>query len=94
MPTKEEVFEALRQVEDPELGMDIVEPKTVSCFHQIRWSCAGGFGPVVAPQTQMRPAGRAESRERFQVASPTWSTTTWAPPPVASFTAATTSSVA
>jgi metal-sulfur cluster biosynthetic enzyme len=25
MPTKEEVVEALRQVEDPELGMDIVE---------------------------------------------------------------------
>ncbi len=25
MPTKDEVFEALRQVEDPELGMDIVE---------------------------------------------------------------------
>ena len=25
MATKEEVFEALRQVEDPELGMDIVE---------------------------------------------------------------------
>ena len=25
MPTKEDVFEALRQVEDPELGMDIVE---------------------------------------------------------------------
>jgi len=25
MPTKEEVLEALRQVEDPELGMDIVE---------------------------------------------------------------------
>ena len=25
MPTKEEMFEALRQVEDPELGMDIVE---------------------------------------------------------------------
>jgi len=25
MVTKEEVFEALRQVEDPELGMDIVE---------------------------------------------------------------------
>jgi metal-sulfur cluster biosynthetic enzyme len=25
VPTKEEVFEALRAVEDPELGMDIVE---------------------------------------------------------------------
>jgi metal-sulfur cluster biosynthetic enzyme len=25
MPTKEEIVEALRQVEDPELGMDIVE---------------------------------------------------------------------
>ena len=25
MPTKQEVVEALRQVEDPELGMDIVE---------------------------------------------------------------------
>jgi len=25
MPSKEEVVEALRQVEDPELGMDIVE---------------------------------------------------------------------
>ncbi len=25
MPTREEVVEALRQVEDPELGMDIVE---------------------------------------------------------------------
>ncbi|HEX6490085.1 MAG TPA: metal-sulfur cluster assembly factor [Gaiellaceae bacterium] len=25
MPTKDEVFEALRAVEDPELGMDIVE---------------------------------------------------------------------
>ena len=25
MPTREEVFEALHQVEDPELGMDIIE---------------------------------------------------------------------
>jgi len=25
MPTKEEVFEQLREVEDPELGMDVVE---------------------------------------------------------------------
>ena len=61
-----------------------------SCFHQMRCSAAGGFGPVVAPQTTMRPPGRAASSERFQVASPTVSTTTSAPP-VASFTAATTS---
>jgi metal-sulfur cluster biosynthetic enzyme len=25
MPTKDDVFEALREVEDPELGMDVVE---------------------------------------------------------------------
>ena len=25
MPTRDEIFEALRQVEDPELGMDIVD---------------------------------------------------------------------
>ena len=25
MPTRDEVFEALRQVEDPELGMDVVD---------------------------------------------------------------------
>ena len=38
--------------------MPIVEPSTSSCFHQKRWSCAGGFGPLVAPQTTTRPAGR------------------------------------
>ena len=30
----------------------------MSCFHQKRWSCAGGFGPLVAPQTTTRPLGR------------------------------------
>ena len=30
----------------------------MSCFHQNRWSWAGGFGPDVAPQTTTRPAGR------------------------------------
>jgi len=37
----------------------MVEPRTESCFHQTRCSAAGGFGPVVAPQTTMRPSGRA-----------------------------------
>ena len=49
------------------------------------------LGPVVAPQTTTRPPGRAESSVRFQVASPTVSTTTSTPLPVASLTAATTS---
>ncbi len=69
----------------------IVEPSTVSCFHQKRWSCAGGFGPLVAPQTTIRPAGRTAASDRAQVASPTVSTTTSTPAPVASLTAATTS---
>ena len=63
----------------------------MSCFHQNRWSWAGGFGPDVAPQTTTRPAGRTAARDRAQVASPTVSTTTSTPLPVASFTAATTS---
>src|SRR5256885_859055 len=48
----------------------------------MRCSCAGGFGPLVAPHILMRPADRAAARERCQVASPTLSTTTCAPPPV------------
>ncbi len=63
----------------------------MSCFHQNRWSAAGGFGPEVAPQTTMRPAGRAAASVRAHVASPTDSTTTCTPFPVASLTAATTS---
>ena len=75
--------------------MPIVEPRIVSCFHQIRWSAAGGFGPVVAPQTAMRPSRAATSSDVRHVASPTWSTTMSAPrPSVASFTAAFTSPVA
>ena len=34
----------------------IVDPRIESCFHQMRWSCAGGFGPLVAPQTTIRPS--------------------------------------
>src|SRR5690242_6238679 len=33
----------------------IVDPRIESCFHQIRWRAAGGFGPVVAPHTAIRP---------------------------------------
>src|SRR5581483_9601003 len=51
------------------------------------------FGPLVAPQTATRPPDRTASSERFQVASPTVSTTRSAPPPAASFAVATTSSV-
>ena len=57
----------------------IVEPKTVSCFHQNRCSAAGGFGPLVAPQTATRPAGATAASDRAQVASPTVSTTTSTP---------------
>jgi hypothetical protein len=64
----------------------------VSCFHQTRCSCAGGFGPDVAPQTATRPPGFATASEVFHVASPTCSTTTSIPP--SSFAAAATSPVA
>src|SRR5262249_4650410 len=37
----------------------IVEPRIVSCFHQIRCSAAGGFGPLAAPHTVIRPPGAA-----------------------------------
>src|SRR5205823_9238018 len=33
----------------------IVEPRIESCFHQTRCSAAGGFEPVVAPQTAILP---------------------------------------
>src|SRR5207302_905900 len=53
---------------------------------------AGGFGPLVAPQTAIRPPARAACSDRCQVASPTCSSTTSTPaPPVASLTAARTS---
>ena len=73
------------------LAFPIVEPRTSSCFHQNRWSCAGGLGPDVAPHTTTRPAGRTDASDRAHVASPTVSTTTSTPLPVASLTAAATS---
>jgi metal-sulfur cluster biosynthetic enzyme len=56
MPTREEVYEALRQVEDPELGMDIVElgllydvevdDKTVKVTHSLT-SMGCPAGPMI-----------------------------------------------
>ncbi len=59
MPTKEDVVEALRQVEDPELGMDIVElglmydvevdgPKVHVDFTLTSMGCP--VGPLIAQQ--------------------------------------------
>ena len=56
----------------------------------ILWSAPGC---PVAVRHRALPSPRAAASERFQVASPTWSTTMCAPPPVSSLTAATTSSV-
>ena len=60
----------------------------------MRCRLAGGFGPLVAPHTQIRPAGSATESDVAHVSAPTVSTTTWTPPPVSSFTRAATSSLA
>ena len=36
----------------------------MSCFHQIRCSAAGGFGPVVAPQTHDAALARGDVERR------------------------------
>ena len=84
MPTREEVFEALHQVEDPELGMDIVElglvydveiegPK-VKVIHSLT-SMGCPVGPWIAEQIETVAAGceGIEKVETELVWSPAWS---------------------
>ena len=66
MPTREEIFEALRIVEDPELGMDIVElgllydaevegPKVHVTYSLTSMGCP--VGPMIEQQIQEVVAG-------------------------------------
>ena len=61
MPTREDIFEALRVVEDPELGMDIVElgllydaevegPKVLVTYSLTSMGCP--VGPMIEQQIQ------------------------------------------
>src|ERR1700739_4031587 len=75
MPTKEEVIEVLRQVEDPELGMDIVDlgllydvevegPKVKILYSLTSMGCPAG--PLTAGTTG-RPAGEVEGVEEVEM---------------------------
>ena len=84
MPTKEEVVEALRQVEDPELGMDIVElglmydvevegPKVHVTYTLTSMGCP--VGPMIQEQIQEFAAQvpGVEQVEAELTWSPPWS---------------------
>ena len=82
MPTREEVFEALRVVEDPELGMDIVElgllydvavegPKVHVTFTLTSMGCP--VGPMIEQQIT-EVASTVEGIEEVE------SDLTWDPP--------------
>ena len=82
MPTKEEVVEALRQVEDPELGMDIVElglmydvevegPKVHITYTLTSMGCP--VGPLIEEQIQ-EFAAQVPGVEQVE------SELTWSPP--------------
>jgi metal-sulfur cluster biosynthetic enzyme len=84
MPTKEEVVEALRQVEDPELGMDIVElglmydvevegPKVHVTYTLTSMGCP--VGPLIQEQIQEFAAQvpGVEEVEAELTWSPPWS---------------------
>ena len=55
--------------------MPIVEPMTLSCRKNTRWSSADGAKPLVPPETTSVPPGRSARSECFHVASPTVSST-------------------
>jgi metal-sulfur cluster biosynthetic enzyme len=84
MPTKEEVVEALRQVEDPELGMDIVElglmydvevegPRVHVTYTLTSMGCP--VGPMIEEQIQQVAADvpGVEEVEAELTWSPPWS---------------------
>jgi metal-sulfur cluster biosynthetic enzyme len=84
MPTKEEVVEALRQVEDPELGMDIVElglmydvevdgPKVHVTYTLTSMGCP--VGPMIQEQIQQVTEGvpGVEEVEAELTWNPPWS---------------------
>ena len=84
MPTQEEVVDALRQVEDPELGMDIVElglmydvevdgPKVHVTYTLTSMGCP--VGPMIQEQIQQVTKGvpGVEEVEAELTWSPPWS---------------------
>ncbi len=84
MPTREEIFEALRVVEDPELGMDIVElgllydaeiegPKVHVTYSLTSMGCP--VGPMIEQQIQEVVAGLdgVEDVEMELTWDPPWS---------------------
>jgi metal-sulfur cluster biosynthetic enzyme len=75
MPTKEEVFEVLRQVEDPELGMDVVDlglvyevevegPKVKVLYSLTSMGCPAG--PLIAGDME-RAAREVEGVEEVEL---------------------------
>ena len=83
MPTREEVFEALHQVEDPELGMDIVElglvydvavdGPTVKVTHTLT-SMGCPAGPMIQEDIDSAVRSNFESVENVELEL------TWDPP--------------
>ena len=84
MPTREQVFDALRVVEDPELGMDIVElglvydvevegPKVHVTFTLTSMGCP--VGPMIEQQINETVAGMdgVESVDAELTWNPPWS---------------------
>jgi len=65
-------LERARRTASKSAVVPIVEPKTVSCFHQMRWRFAGGVrSRRRAGRRRLGPNGRVASSVRFHVASPT-----------------------